>query len=295
MNSKDKLNAGMNVDVSRIKEAVVNFIIPLVCIIATILIGLLLLMPAIKEQPLLHVELEESVKLSKQLKSKKDVLNDLIDFRTIVEENASLMDAVLVSEANVPELLAQVSLIAQEAGFEVTRLAYSYSGVPVASATQTNVTAVVAAPEAYQSVSVSLGVRGSYEQMSTFLSSIENSARLVDVETYRYSRDKEGILDVNFTLNSPYLFVQSSAVTDEALTLDMTSPEFVALLNKIKSLRVYKITPEDISTLVVEEEIVEEGIAEEETVEDETVEEEEAEETPVVVDTSVEEEVPFEF
>lgn len=249
MNPKDKLSVGF--DVSRLKSAIVNFIIPLVCILASLLIGLLLLMPAINNKPLLQVELNKSEKLKLQLQEKKNILNDLVDFRPIVEENASFMNSALVSEASVPELLAQVSMIAQESGFEVTRLAYSYSGSgPVsADAGDTSPSTSVA----YQSVTVSLGTRGSYDQLVTFLDSIENAARLVNVENYRYSRDKDGILEANFILSSPFLFVQSSAVTDDGITLDMASTDFVNILGKVKALRVYSVSPEDVSQVLIEE------------------------------------------
>ncbi|MFA6981665.1 MAG: type 4a pilus biogenesis protein PilO [Patescibacteria group bacterium] len=256
MNPKDKIS--MNLDVSKLRGALVNFIIPLICIGASIFVGLLFLMPSLKDKPVLIAQLTKNQNLNKQLQDKKATLNDLIDFRSVVEENAQLMDTVLVSEATVPELLAQISMIAQESGFEITRLTYSYAGKPATSSAVSSSTAPVPAAT-YENVTVSLGVRGSYDQLTTFLGSIENAGRLVDVENYRYSRDKEGILDVNFTLNSPYLFVQSSAVTDESITLDMTSPDFVALLNKVKALRIYKVTPEDISELVVEETTEEEG------------------------------------
>lgn len=248
MNTKEKSN--LNVDVSGLKSALVNFIVPLICIGATIIIGLLFLLPSVKNKPILLEELEQSQTLNSQLQKKKVVLQDLVDFRNIVEENAQLMDSTLVSEASVPELLAQVSIIAQEAGFEVTRLSYSYndSGSSITSGTAPSV-----GVSGYSEVTVSLGVRGAYDQLTAFLGSIENAARLVTVQNYRFSRDKDGILEVSFTLSSPYLFVQSSAVTDDSITLDMSSPEFVSMLSKIKALRVYKVTPEDISQLVVEE------------------------------------------
>ena len=108
---------------------------------------------------------------------------------------------------------------------------------------------------AYNYVAVNLGANGSLGQLKTFLKSIESAARIVNVDTFRFSLNEDdngSYLGINFVLVSPYLFVESNAVTDEMIDLDITKPDFVDLINKIKNLKYYDPNDINVSVPVVE-------------------------------------------
>ena len=229
----------LNIDFFRIKQTLVNFIVPLICLIVSGLLGFFVIVPATHNLPEMSIDLEGKKALDSQLKDKKAKLNDILDFKNVISENASLVDEVLVSESLVPELLTQINQIARESGFEVVSLTYSYGGRAASSVDKEEVSA-----DMYETVAVSLGARGNYDQLVTFLLSCENAARFITVDTFRYGIDSRepSVLEMTFSLSSPYLFVQSSAVTDDPVLLDVTDEAFVEIINRIKSLRFYEIS-----------------------------------------------------
>ncbi len=246
MNLKD--TAQVNISTTAFKETLINFLVPLICLVITTLVGLLWIMPALRNLPAKQQELAEAQKLDNQLTTKKAHLEKLLDFRNVVAEDSDLFDKVLSSEAKVPELLAQINLIAVENGLSVTKLNYSFSSKVAKASTET--------PSAnlYETVEVSLGSTGTYSQLKAFLESLENAARLITVEDVRYTADEDSAaLNINFLLSSPYLFVESSAVTDEAVTLDITDKSFTNLINVLKDLRFYEVTADDMPEIAKEE------------------------------------------
>ncbi|MFH1648772.1 MAG: hypothetical protein ABIA11_03560, partial [Patescibacteria group bacterium] len=94
----------------------------------------------------------------------------------------------------------------------------------------------------------------------------EDAARFVSAPSFRYSssRSAEGDnrLSANFSVESPYLFVQSNAVTDEPVNLDVSSQEFVDFVNMIKGLRYYEFLNIDVEAVEETEEATEEEITE---------------------------------
>ena len=218
----------VNVEAEIVKDTILNFIVPLIAVGICILIGVIFIMPAYKSLPELRNQIGEKTVLRDDLRAKKTNLNKLVDFKSIVDENSDLVNKVLVSEPLVPELLNQIDQIVKGSGMEVSKLSYAY-GAEGETAT-------------YQSVDVALSSDGSYEQLVVFLRNIEDAARLINIATFRFNIDTaEGFEKVaaNFTLVSPYLFVESQAVTDDPVTLDISSQKFIDFINKVKTMRFY--------------------------------------------------------
>lgn len=222
-------------DKNAVKETLLNFIVPLISILATVVIFLLVIRPSIAELPDLEQEVESKTALKNQLQTKLATLNKLIDFRSVVQENADLAENVLAPEPMVPELLTQIDTIAQESGLEVTRLNYS-----IGSSTSTP--APGEEEPTYSVVNVNLGADGSYEQLVSFMNNLEQSARVVNVDTFRYTggASDTNTLGITFSISSPYLAVESEAVTDTPIDIDVTGTEFVEFMNKMKALRLYE-------------------------------------------------------
>ncbi len=220
-----------------IKDTLLNFIVPIVSLVITLILVFAVLMPSLQSAPDLKEELQNARNLEGQLRTKLGVLNKLLDFEVIVDENAKLFTKALADEASVPELLTQIDTIAKESGLEVTKLSYSITDVGGAEDDETAIT--------YQAVIVNLGTLGGYNQITTFLQNLSNSARLVDVVSYRFSgeNDEDGFnYAATFILRSPYLAVESQAITDAAITVDISDPEFQSVLEKIKALKHYDIS-----------------------------------------------------
>jgi Tfp pilus assembly protein PilO len=244
-----------------IKEAVLNFIVPLVSLTASAALFLLFIYPSLNNLPTLESDLAAKTDLDIQLKDKLANLNQLESDTEFVAENSSLVDNVLVSEAFVPALLTQIDSIAKEAGLEVIKLSYSL-GADESEEAGVN----------YSNVTVSLGAKGTSSQQKQFMSLLENAARIVNMVNYRYSAsDQEAgfILDATYALQAPYLYVESEAVTDDPINLDISASDFTSLINTLKSMRFYKYTtelPPELEELVEETtstpEVVPEVIAE---------------------------------
>lgn len=269
-----KPKVGLNIDTQQIKETVLNFVVPLIAVSISILTLLLFVYPSYKNVPVKKLELEGKVTLDRTLNAKYTNLKKLVDFQSVLNEDAAIVNKVLVSEAEVPKLLDQVNQIADNSGIALNRLSYSYGSTSsggAADPTGANLSIV----------SVSLAGDLNYEQMIVFMESVENASRFLKVSTFRYSKaqvtsGEEGNLSGSFSIDSPYLFVQSTAVTDEPLDLDISSSDFVSFLNMLRSLRYYEFINQNIEA---EEEKVEEN--KEEVVEETPVENtEEVEVTP---------------
>lgn len=222
----------VNIDTSQIKNTLLNFIVPLISLGISAVLFLLILYPSINNIPSLETEKQSKSGLKNNLNQKLENLNRLVDFKSVVDENSELVDKVLRTEDDVPQLLNQVDAIARNSGLEVSKLSYSIGD-----------SGEDGAEGGYESIFIALGAEGSYGQLIAFLKSVEDAARFVQVTKIRYSdsssKDTSGIYSMNYSINSPYLFVSSKAETDEPVDLDITSSEFIDLINKLKGLTYY--------------------------------------------------------
>lgn len=231
-------------DGQKIKESLVNFIIPLLSVIVMVILIFTIIKPAFNNVPALQMDLDSKTNLETVLKVKVSDLNKLTDFASVVEEDSDLVNKLLVSEPQVLELSTQISIIAGESGINLQRLTYSF-GTDIES------------ESGYSLVNVAMGGTANFNQLLSFLQNVENAARLIDVFNFRYSIDNDEVAGevygVSFVLVSPYLAVDSTAVTDEPLNLDITSQDFLDVLNKAKSLKYYDIKADDIIPDIAQE------------------------------------------
>ncbi len=249
MKPEDKKTKGINIDTSRIKETLLNFVVPLIAFGITFALFFIVIYPSYRKLPGLKAELATKTALKQTLTVKLQRLNRLVDFKPVVEEDSALVNRVLVSEEEVPRLLDQVNQIATDAGLSVTRLSYSFGNASSSDKTE---------KKTYSSVSVSLGADANYDQIVLIMQLIEKAARFVSVPNFRYSVGTstagDKMLNVSFSLDSPYLFVQSNAVTDEPLELDISSQKFIDFINMIKELKYYEFINPNIEAVKEEPE-----------------------------------------
>lgn len=237
----------MKLDSTKLKEIFVNFLVPIIAIGGVVGLFLLIILPSIGDLPILKQEYESANTLRNQLQSKLEALNEFEAVESAVNENSELVSKALASEADVPELLTQIDTIAKESGLSVVKLSYSFAEGPSTLQQQEEAAD-------YSKVLVTLGVEGNYAQMVAFLDNLENSARVVTVDRYRYSRGNDEdstTIGVTFSLSSPYLFVDSQAVTDEPILIDITDQSFIDFMSVLKDLRFYE--PVIDASLIIEE------------------------------------------
>jgi len=263
-------NKQINIDVNsflyKLRNAVVNFIVPIIAFIVAILLIVLYIYPSFKSLPEKKEELNNKISLKNTLSEKVSDLKMLSDFGDVLNENLEIVNKVLVPEADVPRLLDQATQISQRAGMELDRLSYSY-GSKEKEEKETD----------FDVVNVSMGVNSSFEQLVLFMELVEKAARYVSVSNFRYSVSEdreEGVsrISSSFSLDSPYLFVESSAVTDEPIGIDIKSSDFVNFMDMLKGLDYYDFVNRNIQAEEekLEEEQTEEEIAVENTEEQTT-------------------------
>jgi Tfp pilus assembly protein PilO len=217
----------------RLKETLVNFVVPLLALVVILVMVFVIIVPTINSKPEKEAEIAKAVALNAQLRDKLENLNKMKNLEKVVTDYSDLVTRVLVNEPMVPELLTQVDTIAKESGLEVTKLTYSY--------TEADNTAANAG--AYPYINVSLGAEGNYEQLITFFETLEKAARVVYVQNFRYSEettDSTKTLAMQVTLASPYLDVESKPNTDEPVKIDIASKDFIALVAELKKLKYYE-------------------------------------------------------
>lgn len=232
----------MNIDKNALNETLYNFVVPLISILVSVVLYFIVISPALKELPIVKAEAASKATLKDQLQAKLTLLNKLGDFRGVLEENEALVADVLSADPLVPELLTQIHTIATESGLDVSRLSYAFNSGGSSSPASAEALEADVSPK-HSTVLVSLGVEGTYEQLVSFFNNLENSARMVNVDNFRYSGGgtaNSGNLAVSVSLSSPYQFVVSNAITDTPIDVDVTDPEFVSFMAKLKALNVYQ-------------------------------------------------------
>lgn len=237
--------SGLQVDTSGIKEAIVNFLVPLICLGISVALIIIVIYPGYVNRPKAKQEIEVKTQQKLVLEQKSAKLKRLLVFKDVLDQNSTMVDKVLVSKDNVPQLLDEVFQIGTNAGTKVKRLTYSYNEAPNINAA--NASSKASSAPIYKEVLISLGTEGSYDQLVLLLQKIENAARIVSVNSLRYSIDEKGILAVNYSISSPYLFVQSSAVTDDPVEIDIASQKFIDFVNRIKGFDYYEFKNPNIS------------------------------------------------
>ena len=216
-----------------LKETLVNFIVPLVAMGLSIALFLTIILPGIQKNPEKELQVTDAQALNLKLTDKREKLGKIESFENVIADYEGLVSKVLLSDPKVPELLTQVDTIAKESGLVVTKLTYSF----------TDVTEKEKAAEV-PLVNVSLGATGNYDQLVTFFENLERAARLVYVDSFRFSEEKEDNktqLAMQVSLASPYLTVDSKAVTDEPITIDIADQAFIAFVDELKKLRYYEL------------------------------------------------------
>lgn len=213
--------------INNVRLKILNFIIPLLIFLIILLLIIFIIVPFAVN----YTKVDNLIKLKSQtyqtLTKKISKLKNISNLQTTFNDYYSKVDKALVSNEQVPELLTVIDHIAKISGLEVLRLSYAFSQD---SSKDLN----------YTSVDVSLNVFGTLDQVTDFFKKIENASRVINIKNFRFSYNVENEkYDVSIVLQSPYLQVNSLAVTDDSIELDIDSNDFINFIKKINLLQYY--------------------------------------------------------
>jgi hypothetical protein len=127
------MNPQLQNEQNNIKDTVLNFIVPIASLLITLVLVLVVLIPAVRNGPDLRNDLQQKRTLEGQLRTKIGILNKLLDFEVVVDENAKIFTNALSDDSSVPELLTQIDIVAKESGLDVTKLSYSITDLGATS------------------------------------------------------------------------------------------------------------------------------------------------------------------
>lgn len=159
----------------------------IICFLSTIVLGAFLLYPKYQN----FVVFEKQIKAKEnELQSKQEYLSNLSENSEQLkkyQEKLLVIDAALPSTLSLPSLFNLLQKIASQNGLIVKDMNSSY----------------VTNPEGIQEVRVDLKVVGLYSSFKSFISVLEKSARMIEIESFSFSTPQEGeIFDFILTMKT---------------------------------------------------------------------------------------------
>ncbi len=159
----------------------------IICFLSTIVLGAFLLYPKYQN----FVVFEKQVKAKEnELQSKQEYLSNLSENSEQLkkyQEKLLVIDAALPSTLSLPSLFDLLQKIASQNGLIVKDMNSSY----------------VTNPEGIQEVRVDLKVVGLYSSFKSFISVLEKSARMIEIESFSFSTPQQGeIFDFILTMKT---------------------------------------------------------------------------------------------
>jgi len=159
----------------------------IICFLLTIVLGAFLLYP--KYQDFVVVKKQVEAK-ENQLQSKQEYLSNLSQNSEQLKE---YQEKLLVIDTALPSLLSLPSL------FDLLQKTASQNGLIIKNMDSSSVTN----PEGIQEVSVDLKAVGLYSGFKSFISVLEKSARMIEIESFSFSTPEEGeIFDFILTIKA---------------------------------------------------------------------------------------------
>lgn len=191
--------------------------------------GLLLFfifLPTATRLPTSYQKNKEQKEELKNVTQRLENINKLVSLQQSLKSSLTLVDKALPSAEGVPSLMIQIQAIATESG--VTLKALQFGGLAK----------VEGAP--YRKISLQAILEGTFTNLSTLLKTLENSSRLVDVESVAFdTRKGEGSLSAALGL-SAYFLDTAVAVKTDGMALTFTSKVGLDTLDYLKKLKIYE-------------------------------------------------------
>lgn len=210
-----------------------RLVIPLVCILASVGLVALVIVPGIRGIKELR---EEKVKKEQELGKYEEKSRKLLALKQSeprLDEELLFVKNALPDEEKIPELMTEVQMISGEVGTALSSLQYGGGKKEPEGAAGAS------------EVKLQMGIEGSYPQIRNLLKAVENAARVVLANQFSISERKEASMSANLSLSSFFLSPPEKQDVNAPITLDLTSSKFNESLEKIKALKVYEVVVEE--------------------------------------------------
>lgn len=162
-------------------------IIIIICFLLTIISGAFLLYPKYQDFVVLKKQVEAK---ENQLQSKQEYLSNLSQNSEKLKE---YQEKLLVVDTALPSLLSLPSL------FDLLQKTASQNGLIVKDMDSSS----IVNPEGIQEVRVDLKAVGLYSGFKSFISVLEKSARMIEIESFSFSTPEKGeIFDFILTIKA---------------------------------------------------------------------------------------------
>lgn len=211
------------------------------------LAAVVLLVPGIfflSSVPSLRTRISDAQVQLTSLQEENQQLSEALSSIKTIESNLELLQTAIPTADDVPTLMTQLESLGKSSGVTVQHLGFG-SGVKETAPPAGEVGEGPVKKESYHKVSLTVVVTGTYAALESFLKNLEQTSRTINVTTLRFSPSQEGEgaeakLSATLGVSAYYLPETAAPSGGEALTLDLSSSDYIELIKKVKTLRIYR-------------------------------------------------------
>lgn len=192
--------------------------------------------PLIDEIKVLKNHRNDLVEILEESRELQQLQSDLVT-RTNAISGSSLekFGKMIPKESETEKLMVELSTIAQSKGVLLKNIDFSFKdgkGASVAASQS------LVAPKKYQTADISLSISATYESFKIFLSEIEKSLRILDVEDITFDSGKINLYD--FNIKASAYFDPKGGGEAEMASNQIFSKEadFLKSVNKLKAIKI---------------------------------------------------------
>lgn len=229
---------GMNI-IGEIEEFLINFIMPILLLVATIAIFALYVLPTHKSLPDLKSQLEAVQQEVNVLQAKVAQLTALQENRELVMADLVKLSWALEERDKVPELTEQVRLMSKDSGVAFKSLDYANANKNQIVSLTPQTDGLTPDPELYreEEVNVDIDVKD-FASAVAFLKSSETSIRLFRVESLKLSAQNQ-VTKADLVMASPYLNPAFSTYSQSAAPIDLKNPAYRLFMGRLDTFKNY--------------------------------------------------------
>ena len=171
------------------KEKTKNYSIIIFSLISLSFFGIFAINPTLSTIAKLKKELSDTKFVDEQLSKKIANLSSLQEKYNIVEKDIPIVLAAIPNNPQIPLLRGQIQAVSRQTGVEIINLQSFEVDVPGSHNDQ----------KKYSSFSFSTSVRGNYENLTNFISTLSSMERVISLDTLSINRkgNQPGILELS--------------------------------------------------------------------------------------------------
>lgn len=167
-------------------------------LLAIAFFGVFALKPTLTTIAALFKEIENQKIINQKLQTKINALSQAQVNYSLATTNLKLVDEALPKDPDLSQIIYQIEVLAQKEGVTIRSL--SFEPVPLLGELPLK---TVGKEKTFgpQEIGVSLGLSGNYENLKSFLSSLENLRRLASIESFTFAGRKTEEGETSLSLN----------------------------------------------------------------------------------------------